>query len=66
MPEPSEAVRIDKSVGIDFSSQPRTLIAVLQSGCGYCHESVPFYRRLLEHDTSGIQVVVATPSDDTG
>lgn len=64
--EPFEDVRIDESVGIDFSLEPRTLIAVLQSGCGYCQESAPFYRRLLERDTAGIQVVVAAPSDDAG
>ena len=39
---------------------------MLQSECGYCQQSIPFYRRLLEHDTADVQIVVAAPPHDTG
>ena len=39
---------------------------VLQSDCSYCQESMPFYRRLLEHDRADVHVVVAAPPTDTG
>lgn len=59
-------VWIDESTGIDPANAPRTLIMALDSGCGFCQESMPFYRRLLEHDTSDVQIVVAAPPYDTG
>lgn len=39
---------------------------VIQSSCGYCQESAPFYRRIIERDAADVQVVVAAPSNDAG
>ncbi len=64
-PKPFKDVRIDESVGIDFSAYPRTLMMVLHSECGYCHESVPFYRRVITRAVD-LQVVVVASSDDVG
>ena len=61
-----DEVRLDPEIGIDFTARPRTLVMVLRSGCGYCQESTPFYRRVLAHDAADVQTVVAAPSDDAG
>lgn len=54
------------ALGVDFTDRT-TLIMALQSDCGYCRESMPFYRRLLTQDRAGgVQVVVAAPARDTG
>ena len=37
---------------------------VLQSDCGFCQESMPFYRRLLERDHEDLGIVVAAPPSD--
>lgn len=37
---------------IDWSKNQQTLILVLQKGCQFCDESVPFYRRLLTKELS--------------
>ena len=59
-------VRLESDIGIDFAAASITLIMALQSDCGYCQESMPFYRRLLEHDTDDVQIVVAAPPGDSG
>ncbi len=59
-------VRIDESTGIDPANASKTLIMALDSGCEFCQESMPFYRRLLEHDTLDVQIVVAALPYDTG
>lgn len=61
-----DAVRLEPEIGIDFTARPRTLVMVIQSGCGYCQESAPFYRRIIERDATDVQVVVAAPSNDAG
>ena len=33
---------------IDWTEKDKTLILALQSSCGYCNESAPFYKRLIE------------------
>ena len=58
-------VRLDSSIGIDFATADLTLM-VLQSDCGFCQESMSFYRRLTTVDTPDLQVVVAAPVGDTG
>ena len=62
----SDIVIEESLTGIDFSVAPRTLIIALQTDCQFCQESMPFYRRLLERDTSDVQMVVAAPSTDRG
>ncbi len=54
------------AIGGDFSTSRQTLIIALQSGCGFCQQSMPFYRRLLERDTDDVRIVVAAPPYDTG
>ena len=61
-----EDVRLEPEIGIDFTARPRTLVMVIQSSCGYCQESAPFYRRIIERDAADVQVVVAAPSTDAG
>lgn len=65
--EIADNVRLDaEATGIDFSVESKTLLMVLRSDCGFCQESMPFYRRLLERDTSNVQVIVAAPPYDAG
>lgn len=53
------------ALGVDFTVSSKTLIMALRSDCGFCQESMPFYRQLLAHDRDGLQVVVASPIGDT-
>lgn len=53
-----------EAVAVDFSENSRTLVMVLQSDCGFCQESMPFYRRLLERDHEDLGIVVAAPPSD--
>lgn len=34
--------------GVNFSEKPKTLVLALQSGCYFCTESAPFYKRLIQ------------------
>ena len=62
-PPPGVGAVLDgEALGIDFTGQ-RTLIMVLASDCGYCLESMPFYRALLPK-LQAVQVVVAAPPSD--
>jgi hypothetical protein len=38
--------------GVDFAAAERTLLVVMKSDCPYCTASSPFYRRILEEQTS--------------
>ena len=40
--------------GVDYSNSPRTLIMALSTRCGYCKESLPFYKQLVvaEHENN--------------
>ena len=58
-------VRIDESVGIDFSTRAQTLVMVLDSECPFCQDSMPLYRRLTERDAPKTQIVVVAPPSDT-
>ena len=33
---------------VDFSQQSKTVLLALQTGCRFCNESIPFYKRMLE------------------
>ena len=59
-------VRLSESIGIDFNAAASTLVMVLSQDCVFCSESMPFYRRLLNQDTSDVQIVVAAPPHETG
>lgn len=41
--------------GVDWGKNGKTLLVVVSSGCHFCSESAPFYRRLL-HEVAGGQV----------
>ena len=56
----------EETLGVDFASRPQTLIMALASDCGYCQESMPFYRRLLARERDSVQIVVAAPVQDIG
>ena len=64
-PDDSVDVRMDESLGIDFSTRPQTLLMVLDSECPFCQDSMPFYRRLTGQDTPETQIVVIAPTSDT-
>lgn len=48
---------------VDFSAQPKTVVIALQTTCGFCNESAPFYKRLLE-ETKGknIKFIAVLPT----
>lgn len=49
-PDSLSGVGLDgQSTEIDFTEGEQTLMMVLQSDCTFCHDSMPFYPRLLEH-----------------
>jgi hypothetical protein len=59
---------LTESSGIDFARAKRTLIIVVQQGCTFCEDSMPFYRRLVEtrnQRNPALQIVVAAPRRDT-
>jgi hypothetical protein len=51
--------------GVDFKASKRTLILNLRSNCGFCTESMPFYRRLAAERKPGGQLrIVAVSGED--
>lgn len=67
---PDQSARVQPAVGakinlpgIDWSSQPKTLVMALQKGCHFCSESAPFYKRLSESvRNKGVKLVVVLPT----
>lgn len=49
--------------GVDFTRSPRTLVLFLRSGCHFCTESAPLYRRLMEKTGSSTVHAVAVLPD---
>src|SRR5688572_6578656 len=50
---------------VDFSAQPKTVVIALQTTCGYCNESAPFYKRLLkESEGKNIKFVAVFPTPE--
>jgi thioredoxin-related protein len=46
----------------DFQANGKTLLVVLQKGCKYCTESMPFYKDLLEKTPAkGVKMVAVLP-----
>lgn len=49
---------------VDFSSQPKTLVLALQTGCRFCNESASFYKRIIENARNkNIKLVAVLPTD---
>lgn len=48
---------------VNFSSQPKTLVLVLQTGCRFCNESAPFYKRIIENiQNKNVKLVAVFPT----
>ena len=68
---PQQAARAKPTVGakmemteVNFSQQPKTLILALQTTCGYCNESAPFYKRVIETvGNKNIKLVAVFPAE---
>lgn len=54
--QPGEAVDLP---GLDTERSSATLVLFVRSTCPYCTESMPFYRRLLDHASKGRMRAVA-------
>jgi hypothetical protein len=46
---------------VDLSESPRTLILALQTSCGFCNRSAPFYRRLVENAGKNVRILAVIP-----
>lgn len=46
---------------VDYRSNPQTLLIALNTGCGHCRDSLPFYRSLVElnQQSNGVRHIVA-------
>lgn len=52
--------------GLDWSQHRQTLLLVLNTGCDFCQESVPFYQKLAQAqhpDGDGMEVVAVFPNE---
>ena len=48
---------------VNFSSQPKTLVLALQTGCHFCNESASFYKRIIENtQNKNIKIVAVFPT----
>lgn len=52
---PNQQARVEPKIGsqlnapdVDWSLQPKPLVLALQTGCRFCNESAPFYKRVIE------------------
>lgn len=45
--------RVDPNLGLPIARNEKTLIVAVTSGCTYCQDSVPFYRRLARLQKAG-------------
>lgn len=53
--------------GVNFHSAPKTLLIALNTKCGYCAASVPFYNRLADSQKNGgesIRIVALFPNKE--
>jgi Redoxin len=49
------------SVGVNYAAAGKTLLMVVRSGCSFCTESMPFYRKLkTEASAKGVKIVALT------
>ena len=57
--------RLPKVAGIDWNQHRRTLVLALNTGCHYCEESVPFYRKLAQQqrtDGDDLEMIAVFPN----
>ncbi len=58
--------RLAKIPGLDWNQHQHTLVLVLNTGCHFCEQSVPFYQRLADMQTTGgddLEIVAVFPND---
>lgn len=68
---PQQQFKIEPTVGENFSlpdlelaKDSKTLVMVLQTGCHFCTESLPFYKRVAESlKDNNIKIVAVFPSE---
>lgn len=61
--QPTIGSRINLS-DVDWANQPKTLILVLQTGCHFCNESAPFYKRIIESvQNKNVKLIAVFPSN---
>lgn len=67
-PQPSPPPEIAKGTkvslaDVDWQANQKTLLLVLQKGCHFCSESMPFYKTLVEKSKEkGIKLVAVLPN----
>lgn len=67
----TQQARIEPKIGsqmtapdVDWSQQLKTLILALQTGCHFCNESAPFYKRIIETvKNKNVKLVAAFPTE---
>jgi len=48
---------------VNFSSQPKTLVLALQTGCHFCNESASFYKRIIENtQNKNVKLIAVLPT----
>ncbi len=58
--------RLGAIPNLDWSQHRHTLVLALNTGCHFCEQSVPFYRRLADTQESGggeLEIVAVFPND---
>lgn len=53
---------------VDYGASDHTLLIVIQTGCGFCTDSLPFYRRLItDRDArrANVRIIAVVPESDT-
>src|SRR5712692_4188388 len=58
--------RLAKIPGLDWNQHRHTLVLASNTGCHFCEQSVPFYRRLADTQESGggeLEIVAVFPND---
>ena len=70
----NQPARVEPKIGsqmnapdVDWSQQPKTLVLALQTGCRFCNESAPFYKRVVETvKTKNVKLVAVFPTEIEG
>lgn len=61
---PKRTIQIGTKIslpGVDWGKSERTLLLALSTGCGYCTDSAPFYRKLHQQKPKNLQLVAVFP-----
>jgi hypothetical protein len=57
--------RLAQIPGLDWKQHRHTLVLVLNTGCHFCQESIPFYQKLAQAqdpDANGVQLLAVFPN----